>query len=183
MRFFLAALLLASALSLPVPAGASLPFYNPDLGYTIWLPGEWAERPALLSRFAALRDGVGHDDGWAAGYALDRSGETCLLVSAVSGHVVSRADMANFNQFIIRTLQRAEPSGRRRLRAASFNPDKPMLRLVLDLDGARTSVVHLVYTRTGMLKFTGVARKGDADGMRTIDRVVATLYLDAGLVR
>ncbi|MDD3310798.1 hypothetical protein [Pseudodesulfovibrio sp.] len=184
MRFSLAALLLASALLQPLPAGASLPFYNPDLGYTIWLPGEWAEaRPALLRRYAALRDGVGRDGGWTAGYALDRSGETCLLVSAVPGRVVSRADMANFNQFIIRGIQRAERAGCRRLREASFLPEKPMLRLVMDLDPARTSVVHLVYTRTGMLKFTGVARRGDADGVLAIDRAVASLYLDQGLVR
>ncbi|MEF2231290.1 MAG: hypothetical protein V3571_10215 [Pseudodesulfovibrio sp.] len=185
MRFSLVALLLALALCAVRPAWASLPFYNPDLGYTIWLSTDWTETPpALLSRFDTLRDGVpAQDGGWTAGYAMGDAGRTCLLVSTILGRVVSRADMANFNQFVIRGLQRGGRSCPARLRSANFLSATPMLRLELDLGQDLVSVVHIVYTRTGMLKFTGIAPRGDRQGVRAIDAAVATLHLDHGLAR
>jgi len=185
MRFHFFALLLALALVAARPAEASLPFYNPDLGYTIWLPSDWTEAgPSLLSRFESLRDGVpAQDDGWTAGYALAGTDHTCLLVSTIPGRVTSRADMANFNQFVIREVQRAARTCPARLRSANFLSGKPMLRLEMDLGEGLVSVVHIVYTRSGMLKFTGLAPRGDRRGVQAIDAAVASLYLDNGLAR
>ena len=185
MRFSLVVLLLVLALAAARPAEASLPFYNPDLGYTIWLPSDWAEAPpTLLGRYGSLRDGVpAEDGGWTAGYALEGAERTCLLVSPILGRVVSRADMANFNQYVIRQMQRAGRTAPVRLRSASFQSGKPMLRLELDMGRDLVSVVHIVYTRTGMLKFTGIAPRGDREGVRAIDAAVASLYLDNGLAR
>jgi hypothetical protein len=185
MRFlFIVALLACFAFFAP-SAEASLPYYNPDLGYTIWLDGNWSEAPrALLARFDGVKDGLAaRHDGWTAGYALDGSPRTCLLVSTIQGRVVSPTAIANFNRFVVRTMLRGEERAPVRLKKANFLSGKNMLRLEMDMDDHMASVVYLVYTRAGILKFTGFARQGDAPAIRAIDRAVSTLYLDHGLGR
>ena len=183
MRYPILAALLALFVLFASPAEASLPYYNPDLGYTIWLDGGWSEAPrALLARYEGVEDGLAaQHGGWTAGYALDGSPRTCLLVSTIQGRVVSPTAIANFNRFVVRTLLRAGDRAPVRLRKANFLSAKNMLRLEMDMAGPLTSVVYLVYTRAGILKFTGIASRGDAPAVRAIDRAVSTLYLDHGL--
>lgn len=183
MRSLFVAVLLAALVFIIRPAAASLPYYNPDLGYTIWLPGGWAEAPqGDLARYAAVRDGLGVlSGGGIAGYSLEGADRTCLLVSTLLGRVVSPAAIANFNRFVVKSLLKGEARSTVHLRKAHFLSEKNMLRLEMDIPGRMTSVVYIVYTRTGMLKFTGLAREGDARSLQAIDRAVATLYLDHGL--
>ena len=100
-------LVFAAVVLFSVPAVASLPYYNRDLGYTIWLSEEWVEAPEVfLSQFSQFHDGVAADmAGWEAGYTLS-GGDVSLIVSELHGRVVSKASIGNFNQFVIRELQR-----------------------------------------------------------------------------
>ena len=176
----------------PVPASASLPYYNQNLGYTIWLTDGWSEAPdALLSRFSGFFDGVtGHMAGWKAGYTLEGASSASLLVSEIHGRVVSKESIGNFNQFVVRGLERLSRarSGnavRVRLKAASFDARRNWLRLNLDTTDpagrAMTAIVYIIYTSTGMLKFVGLAEPGDLGSVHAIDEAVSTLYLDYGL--
>ncbi|QGY38897.1 hypothetical protein GM415_01670 [Pseudodesulfovibrio cashew] len=176
------------------PALASLPYYNRDLGYTIWLGDGWSvAENARLERFALVEDGLDAlAAGWEAGYVLNGSDSVCLLVSKLSGRVVSRNAISEFNRHVVRQLQR--DTGRSRgwraespvhLRRANYDSDKAVLRLEMDATGQNgrpvSAVVYIVYTRGGMLKFLGLTEKGDAAGLRAIDKAVSTLYLDQGL--
>ena len=59
------------------------------------------------------------------------------------------------------------------------------LRLEMEIaavDGQRmTTIVYIVYTSNGMLKFVGLTQPGNAQGVKAIDEAVASLYLDYGL--
>lgn len=174
-----------------VPAWASLPYYNQELGYIIWLPKEWREAPdTMLSDFKEFDDGLAaHMVGWEAGYVLNGNRTVRLLVSELSGKVTTKAFIGNFNRHVIRQVkqtaeQHAGISGEPvvRLREASYDGDKKMLRLEMDRmdpSGSRlVSVVYIVYAEEGMLKFVGLVEPGDAEGLAAIDTVVSTLYLE-----
>jgi len=192
MRFVYVSALLAVALLLSVPVQAALPYYNSDLGYTIWLGAGWREASSShLSRFHGFHDGVvAQGVGWKAGYTLDDSG-ACLLVSELHGRVVSKASIGNFNQYVVRELQRrtgdSAPADEKQvsLNKASFDKQKNMLRLEMDAlspSGERmTSVVYIIYTSGCMLKFVGLAELGDIKSVQAIDSAVSSLYLDYGL--
>ena len=182
----------AAVVLLSVPAVASLPYYNQNLGYTIWLSEDWVEASdTFLSQFSQFHDGVAANmAGWEAGYTLN-SGAS-LLVSELHGRVVSKTNIGNFNQFVIRELQRTArttPSwskqDRINLNKANFDAQKNTLRLEMEIvavDGQRmTSIVYIVYTSNGMLKFVGLTQPGNVQGVQAIDEAVASLYLDYGL--
>jgi len=189
MRRFLYSFLLMVLCALP--AQAALPYYNADLGYTIWLAEGWTEVPnADLSRFDGFRDGVSaYMTGWEAGYVMAGETQAELLVSELHGRVISKQGIANFNRFVVRELEKASRKAGRegcaRLRSARFDSQRNFLRLEMDSTmcggEAVTSVVYIVYTSTGMLKFSGLASQGDTGAVRAIDAAVATLYLDYGL--
>lgn len=192
MRFNIIFILLAVTLFSVAPSWASLPYYNGDLGYTIWLADGWREAsPSHLSRFHGFQDGVAAQGvGWKAGYTLENSG-ACLLVSELHGRVVSKVNIGNFNQFVVRELQRQTAEAKRAghkqlaLNKATFDKRKNMLRLEMDAVSPAgedvTSVVYIVYTSENMLKFVGLAERGDDKSVRAIDAAVSTLYLDYGL--
>ncbi|MFH1914730.1 MAG: hypothetical protein ABIK45_10705 [Pseudomonadota bacterium] len=191
MRFRLLAALMAASLLVPALSWAGLPYYNQHFGYTIWLPGGWLEADeSVLARFALLRDAVVPVQAdQEIGYVLaSRSAPICLLVSRLHGRVVSKDDIGNFNRFVVAGLLRSartDGAAPFRLRKANFSESRNMLRL--ELDGtdpsgrAVVSVVYIVYTTTGMLRFMGIVPSGDVSGLRTVDEVVSTLYLDHGL--
>lgn len=185
MRFQYVAAVAAALVLWSAPALAGLPYYNQTLGYTIWLSGGWAEvaGPAL-DRFRPLRDGVAPlPTGWEAGYVMDAPAPVCLLVSRLPGRVVSKDAIANFNRFVVRGLKRGDFADRAgpRLRKASFHEARNMLRLELEGVDSQVTVVYIVYTSTGMLRFVGLVQPGDGPGLRAVDEAVATLYLDYGL--
>ncbi|WP_285906229.1 hypothetical protein [Pseudodesulfovibrio pelocollis] len=191
MRFRFIAMLMAASLLVPAPSWAGLPYYNQHLGYTIWLPGGWLEADdAVLARFARLRNAVVPAQAdQEVGYVLASSqASVWLLVSRLQGRVVSKDDIGNFNRFVVAGLLRSartDGEASLRLRKANFSESRNMLRL--ELDGtdpsgrAVVSVVYIVYTTTGMLRFMGIAPSGDASGLRAVDDVVSTLYFDHGL--
>lgn len=183
----------AVALAWSASAFAALPYYNKDLGYTIWLADEWVEAPeTYLSRYNDFYDGVACDDvGWEAGYKLDGA-STSLLVSEIHGRVVSKASIGNFNRHVVRevihgtnSMQDWQERGRIYLKKASFDAEKNILRLEMDKsrpDGqSMTTLVYIVYTANGMLKFVGLVEPGDIGGVNALDQAVASLYLDYGL--
>jgi len=194
MRCYIVTAVLAALVVWSVPASASLPYYNQDLGYTIWLSGEWSEAPdAYLSTFGQVHDGVAaHMVGWEAGYTLKGKASASLLVSQLHGRVVSKASIGNFNQHVIKGIARCARDvpewtnqGRVQLNKANFNAKKNMLRLEMDATDPAgkhtTTIVYIVYTSTGMLKFVGLVEPGDRQGVQAIDDAVSTLYLDYGL--
>lgn len=192
MHFYFLSALLAVVLLLPSSAHASLPYYNQDLGYTIWLGEGWqVASPSQLSRFHDFYDGVAaHGVGWKAGYTLESSGAS-LLVSELHGRVVSKTSISNFNQYVVRELQRLSAAkdwpgqSQVRLNKASFDKRKNMLRLEMDTTDSAgrqfVSVVYIVYTSGCMLKFVGLADQGDIQSVAAIDAAVSSLYLDYGL--
>lgn len=199
MSFFsksrLFAVVFAGSLLFAVPALASLPYLNQDLGYIIWLSDGWNEAPeADLTRLNFFNDGLNvQSAGWQAGYVLEGTSEVNLLVSELSGKVVSKAAIGNFNSHVVGQLKRLSNDDSHHqgpqieLKKANFDSGKNMLRLEMDGVDQRgqqvTSVVYIVYTRHGMLKFVGLAQQGDAAGVAAIDAAVATLYLERSLVR
>lgn len=193
MQKLIVAVLIAAVLAWTSAAFGGLPYYNSELGYTIWLPDEWTEaEDALLTRYDSFHDGVAAQMmGWQAGYTLN-DGDTSLLVSELHGRVVSKADIGNFNRHVVREVQRLSRTtrewhgrGRIALKQANFNAHKNMLRLEMESTSpsglCRTAIVYIVYTGSGMLKFVGLTDLDDAPGVRAIDDAVATLYLDDGL--
>ena len=173
------------------PAWASLPYYNEELGYIIWLPKEWHEASDdMLSDFREFDDGLAaHMVGWEAGYVLNGNNTVRLLVSELSGKANSKAFISNFNRHVIRQVKKAgeqhvtsrgEPLVR--LREASYDGSKKMLRLEMDRRDSSgsemVSVVYIVYAKEGRLKFVGLVEPGDKDGVVAIDKVVSTLYLE-----
>lgn len=195
MRTLLFTVIIGVCLAWAASAFAALPYYNQDLGYTIWLADGWEEAPdSLLSRFSDFHDGVAHGQvGWEAGYVLEDDSAS-LLVCEIHGKVVSKSSINNFNRHVVRELMRRtraadewQNKGRLALKDAQFDSGKNTLRLEMETSapgGDRvTSIVYIVYTATGMLKFVGVAEPGDVESVQAIDKAVATLYLDYGLNR
>lgn len=193
MRKLFLAVIAAAALAWSASAFAALPYYNKDLGYTIWLADEWVEAPEThLSRYSDVYDGVSGDDvGWEAGYTLDGA-STSLLVSEIYGRVISKASIANFNRHVVREVMHRSKNGydwhnrgRISLKKASYDSEKKTLRLEMTTSGPdgrdMTALVYIVYTTNGMLKFVGLVEPGDREGVAAVDRAVASLYLDDGL--
>ncbi len=192
MRSLFIAVIVAAILAWSAAAFASLPYYNQDLGYTIWLADEWSEAPdAVLSHYRDFHDGVPASMvGWEAGYLLEGA-STSLLVSEIHGRVASKSSINNFNYHVVRDLMRrskASAEGQQEnqmaLKCANYNSHKKMLRLEMEAShpsGQRmTSIVYIVYTAKGMLKFVGLAEPGDSRGIEAIDAAVTSLYLDNG---
>lgn len=195
MRKLLIVVTVATLLAWTASAFAALPYYNQNLGYTIWLADEWVEAPdAVLSGFNDFHDGVSADMvGWKAGYTL-KGESTSLLVSEIQGRVVSRTSISNFNHHVVRQLKRRSKAVNEwqtreciSLKCANFDSRKNMLRLEMEASGPAghrvTSIVYIVYTSVGMLKFVGLAEPGDHKGIQAIDKAVASLYFHEGLRR
>lgn len=181
--FFLVAFVAVFVFSAPV--WASLPHYNRDMGYTIWLPKTWSaasdgdlERAENTSRTVPVH-GMAPD--WKAGYLSSPDGPL-LLVEGKPGRKIPVADISNFNRFIIRSLNRA--GGGVRLKGAVYYGERKTLRIESEVEtGGRTvlSLTYVVYTRKGMLLFAGYAKPGDDQARAAIDKAVMSLYLDDGV--
>ena len=182
--FFLVAFLAMLVFSAPV--WASLPYYNPDMGYTIWLPKTWnvasdgdLQKAEALVRPAPVQ-GMAPD--WKAGYLSSPDGPA-LLVEVKPGRKMPAADISNFNRFIVRSLRRAGGADVR-LRDAAYFGEKKTLRLesMIETDGRpMLNLTYVVYTRKGMLLFAGYAEPGDREALAAIDKAVLSLYLDDGV--
>ena len=176
-----------------VPAKASLPYYNQDLGYTIWLPKNWSEVSGSYLRWAeSSRKPVpiqGDASNWTAGYHCPANGRArSLLVEVKHGRRMLATDISNFNRFIVKTLSRQSSRGagasdqtRIALKDATYFKEKKILRLSTEMNsGDRTilSLTYIVYTRIGMLTFVGYVDPGDSQARQVIDKAVLSLYLD-----
>ncbi|EGB16181.1 hypothetical protein DND132_2978 [Pseudodesulfovibrio mercurii] len=189
--FFLVAFIAMIVFSAPV--WASLPYYNADMGYTIWLPKSWTEAtPDSLDAFertCGTSPVQGAAPDWRAGYVDPHGGRACrLLVEVKPGRRMLDADISNFNRFLVRSLTR---SLRERVRlpgdpvtvfkGADYFPDKKTLRIETEVAGNGTTVVslaYIVYTRKGMLAFTAFVDPADREARQTVDKAVLSLYLD-----
>jgi len=179
--FFLVAFLAMIIFSAPV--WASLPYYNPDMGYTIWLPKTWSAVPAgelgKAEGFSCSVPVHGMAPDWRAGYASPAGGPV-LLVEVRPGRKMRAADISNFNRFVVRSLRRADRAGVR-LKDAAYFGEKKTLRIESEVEtGGRTmlSLSYIVYTRKGMLNFVGFVAPGDDRARAAIDKAVLSLYLD-----
>lgn len=187
--FFLVAFLAMLVFSAPV--WASLPYYNSDMGYTIWLPKSWNEASANYLEWAELSrqplpvQGMSPD--WKAGYFNPTGGHgPALLVEIKHGRKMHAADISNFNRFIVQSLSRAIKDGETglSLKDATYFREKKTLRIESEVDvNGRTmlSLAYIVYTRKGMLNFVGYVEPGDDLARSTIDKAVLSLYLDDNL--
>jgi len=193
MRFSIIAVALGLVVFFATPAKASLPYYNQDIGYTIWLPKSWAEASDNYLDWAEQsRKPVpvqGDSSNWKAGYVSPADGHTrSLLVEVKHGRRMHAAGISNFNQFIVKTLSRMSgkasgESGRSRiaLKDAAYFKDKKILRLETEMtSGEQTvlSLTYIVYTRIGMLMFVGYVDPADVQARQVIDNAVFSLYLD-----
>ncbi|WP_316897709.1 hypothetical protein [Pseudodesulfovibrio indicus] len=188
--FFLIAIL--AMLVFSAPAWASLPYYNSDVGYTIWLPKTWSEAaPSSLDRFAgAGRPWPGQDTApdWKAGYCPSSGGPCSLLVEIKPGRKMQPADISNFNRFLLQSLARSIRNQSRlpgvprmAFKDATYFSEKKTLRIETLVErGGRSmlSLAYVVYTRKGMLSFLGFVDPDDAQARQTIDKAVLSLYLD-----
>lgn len=184
---FVAAMVLSS------PARASLPYYNADMGYTIWLPKSWSEAPPdsldAFGRALGPWPVQGMTPHWQAGYVKPQGGRACrLLVEVKPGRRMLDADISNFNQFLVRSLAR---SLRERValpgdpvtvfKDAAYFRDKKTLRIETEVvrDGeTMLGLAYIVYTRKGMLAFTAFVDPADREARQTVDKAVLSLYLD-----
>lgn len=182
--FFLVAFLAAVIFSLP--AWASLPFYNPDMGYTIWLPKSWDEASDRdLEEAECLGCPVpvpGRSPDWEAGYVTP-SGGPVLLVGIKPGRRPQTVDISNFNRFIVRSLYR-DAGEDFHLKDATYFGEKKTLRIESEVrvrGRAMVGLHYVVYTRKGMLNFVGWVEPGDEQSRSAIDKAVLSLYLDDAL--
>ncbi|WP_319542379.1 hypothetical protein [uncultured Pseudodesulfovibrio sp.] len=172
------------------PAMASLPHYNSDIGYTIWLPKDWT---VASSSELELAEGAckplpmqGMTPNWEAGYVNPESDrEYRLLVEVKSGRKMRHADISNFNNFLVRSLRRspleADDSGCLTLKNATYFPDKKVLRLETETGHGEHAVLgltYVVYTRKGMLTFVAHLDPADEQTQQILDKAVLSLYLD-----
>ncbi|MGE4424299.1 MAG: hypothetical protein AB7D39_18515 [Pseudodesulfovibrio sp.] len=192
--FFLVAFLAMIVFS--APAWASLPYYNAEMGYTIWLPKGWSEAsPDSLDAFG--RTG----GAWPAqnvtperraGYMDPGRGRTCsLLVEVKPGRTMRAADISNFNRFLVRSLARSIREGVRLpgdpvtvFKDATYFQDKRTLRIETEVaqNGVTVlSLAYIVYTRKGMLTFTAFVDPADREARRAVDQAVLSVYLDERL--
>lgn len=188
--FFIVAVLAMFVFS--APAWASLPYYNSDVGYTIWLPKSWSEAtPSSLDRFAeVVRPWPGRDSApdWKAGYGPSSGGVCSLLVELRPGRKMQPADISNFNRFLVQSLARSLRNQSRLpgaphmvFKDAAYFSDKKTLRIetLVEREGRNMlSLAYVVYTRKGMLSFVGFVDPDDAQARQTIDKAVLSVYLD-----
>ena len=192
--FFIVAVLAMIVFS--APAWASLPYYNADLGYTIWLPKSWSEAPpdslGALERTCCAWPGRAMAPDWRAGYVHPGGGRTCsLLVEAKPGRTMRDADISNFNNFLVRSLARSiredvrlpgEPV--RVFKDATYFRDKRTLRIETEVAGNGETVLslaYIVYTRKGMLTFAAFVDPADREARQAVDKAVLSVYLDERL--
>ncbi|WP_272701100.1 hypothetical protein [Desulfovibrio sp. Fe33] len=188
--FFIVAVIAMIIFSAPV--WASLPYCNPDVGYTIWLPQDWTEASAdYLDSAERARmpwpvQGMAPD--WKAGY-VNADGRGCsLLVEVKPGRKMQASDISNFNRFLIRSLTRSIRDQARLpgdpvtvFKDASYFKDKKTLRIETEVsrDGeTKLNLAYIVYTRKGMLAFAASVDPGDAKARRAVDEAVLSVYLD-----
>ena len=175
------------------PAKASLPYYNSDIGYTIWLPKSWAEASLLYLKGARQSykpvPVQGDMSNWKAGYFSPTEAHSrSLLVEVKRGRRMHAADISNFNQFIVKSLSRMSRAeiikfgfNRITLKNATYFKEKKVLRIETEMDNGKKvflSLTYIVYTRTGMLTFVGYMDPIDIQAKLTIDKAVLSLYLD-----
>nr|WP_321255422.1 hypothetical protein [uncultured Pseudodesulfovibrio sp.] len=176
------------------PAAASLPHYNSDIGYTIWLPKHWT---VASNSDLEIAEGAckplpvqGLMSNWEAGYINSESGRECrLLVEAKPGRKMRPADISNFNNFIVRSLKQSplyevKNPGCVTLKTATYFEDKKVLRLVTEMgrgEHAMVGLTYIVYTRKGMLTFVGYLDPADDQTQKAIDKAMLSLYLDDGI--
>ena len=182
--FFIVAFLAMVIFSAPV--WASLPYYNSDMGYTIWLPKTWnvasvgdIERAESFGAPVPISDTA---PDWKAGY-VSPSGAPVLLVEVKPGRKMQVADISNFNRFIVRSLRREAVEGVR-LKDVTYFGDKKTLRIESEVDAGDRVMLRLsyiVYTRKGMLNFAGYVESRDEQARSAIDEAVLSLYLDDGV--
>jgi hypothetical protein len=178
------------------PAWASLPYYNADLGYTIWLPKSWSEAPSdSLDAWEQARGAwpvQGMSPDWRAGYVHPGRERMCsLLVEAKPGRTMRTADISNFNNFLVRSLTRSIREGVRLpgepvtvFKDATYFRDKKTLRIETEVarDGrTMLSLAYIVYTRKGMLTFTAFVDPADREARQAVDKAVLSVYLDERL--
>lgn len=184
--FFLVAFLAMLVFSAPV--WASLPYYNADIGYTIWLPKSWSEaQPSQLQGLESRKtwpvQGMAPD--WKAGYTCPACS---LLVELKPGRKMQAADISNFNRFLVQSLTRAVREQVRlpgapvmAFKDATYFQDKKTLRIETEVrENGRTMVnlAYIVYTRRGMLTFVGFVEPSDTQARQIIDKAVLSVYLD-----
>jgi hypothetical protein len=189
--FFPVAFLAMIAFS--VPARASLPYYNADMGYTIWLPKGWSEAPPdsldALGRPCGAWAAPASSPDRRAGYVAPGRGRQCsLLVEVKPGRAMRTADISNFNRFLVRSLTRSIRDGVRLpgepvtvFKDAAYYRDKRTLRIETEVarDGKSVlSLVYVVYTRKGMLTFSALVDPADREGRQAVDKAVLSVYLD-----
>ena len=193
MRALSFAVALCATILFALPARASLPYYNADMGYTIWLPKGWSEAPPdSLDAFARPRGAwpvQGMVPDWQAGYVDPDRGRTCsLLVEVKPGRTMCAADISNFNSFLVRSLTRAIreqvrlPGGAVTVfRDATYFREQKTLRIETEVarSGATVlSLAYVVYTRKGMLTFTAFVDPADREARLAVDKAVLSVYLD-----
>lgn len=196
MRFSILFTALAAFLLCASPATASLPYYNSDVGYTIWLPKSWSEAGHSYLEWAEKSQKPvpiqGDSPNWNAGYFSPVDGHArSLLVEVKHGRRMHEADISNFNRFVVTTLSRmSERDAYARgfdslsLKSANYFKEKKILRLETEMvKDAQTvlSLTYIVYTRSGMLTFVGYVDPTDVQAKLTIDKAVMSLYLDDDL--
>jgi hypothetical protein len=189
--FFLVALLAMIVFS--APAWASLPYYNAEMGYTIWLPKGWSEAPPDSLDAFGRTGGAWSVQGAApdrrAGYVDPGRGRTCSLVVEVKpGRTMRTADISNFNNFLVRSLTRSIREEVRLpgdpvtvFKDATYFRDKRTLRIETEVaQGGVTmlSLAYIVYTRKGMLTFTALVDPADREARQAVDEAVLSVYLD-----
>ncbi|MCJ2164455.1 MULTISPECIES: hypothetical protein [unclassified Pseudodesulfovibrio] len=188
---FVAALIAALVFSIPV--WASLPYYNSDIGYTIWLPKGWSEVSECdlksVEQAGTPFPVRGMMPDWQAGYCSPAEGGVhSLLVEVQPGRKMHAADISNFNRFIVESISRSgqaqwqlPDTPRLTLKDATYIQEKKTLRLeseVVHRGETMLSLTYIVYTRKGMLTFVGYVDPGDAQARKSIDKAVLSLYLD-----
>jgi len=193
MRFLIFIITLGVMVVFAAPAKASLPYYNPDVGYTIWLPKSWSEAGHSYLKWAEQSQKPvpvqGDTSNWKAGYFSPTDGHgRSLLVEVKPGRRMSTTAISNFNRFIVKTLSRMSDqetfeAGRSKvvLKDATYFKEKKVLRVEAEMSKAGQTVLsltYIVYTRTGMLTFVGYVDPADVQAKLTIDKAVLSLYLD-----
>ncbi|NDV18548.1 hypothetical protein GO013_03830 [Pseudodesulfovibrio sp. JC047] len=173
------------------PAIASLPYYNKDIGYTIWLPKGWTvassrdlERAGEQCRPLPIQGLTSH---WVAGYMTPELGEGCrLLVEVKPGRKMRPADISNFNNYIVRSLRQspldsADDADSVVLKNATYYKEKKVLRIETTIGRGKHALLgltYIVYTRKGMLTFVGYLAPGEKHMQKVLDTAVLSLYLD-----
>jgi len=189
MRMVFHCVVVLAMLVFSAPAWASLPHYNANIGYTIWLPKDWSVAPDSYLKWAgAVRKSLPAQDtvsDWEAGYfSPTGTGGRSLLVEIKHGRKMHAADISNFNRFLVRSLHRKRAgigSDDFRLRDATYFKDKKTLRLETEIVRERETVLsltYIVYTRKGMLTFVGYLDPADVQAKQTLDKAVLSVYLD-----